>query len=1625
MESDKSEQQARRSITKLKIREKIAASLDSGSRASTRQTVHSNKSFLGRYLSRKDDNVTKKNQREPPKGPLGLTTLFEPDGQVVADIIFVHGLNGGSRSTWSRTSHGSYWPQDWLSCDDAFQDVRIHTFGYSSGLNRESILNIRDFATNLLACAYHCPAMASNPSGRIIFVGHSMGGLVIKKAYILAHQLPEYDKLASRVHAMFFLATPHQGAGIAQLLNRFLDFAGPRPFVDDLIPQSEMLQTINEEFPRYSDALQLFSFFESQPMFYGIKTGLIVERHCAVMNYANERRTYLDANHRDVARFTTPKDSSYVLVRNALATTVEDQRASLKTEKRGLDHTELEALCRFLGVSGAPEDSLIANESRKLPGSCQWLIQKDSFQRWRDELTSKLFWLQGRPGTGKTMLASHVVNHLHASGLDCCYFYFTYGDEGKETISALLRSMACQMAAIHRAVFTAILNITNSWTVSPVDKVDHVSMWRQVFTSALLRTELKRPQYWIIDAMDECRNSSELMYFLRKAQEVWPLCILITSRTGVETCLSITERPMEIISETILDDNKGDIASFVDGNLQYLPAAARQDISDRILHNARGCFLWVRLVLSELRQVHTATEIDQVLGNDNSDMNTLYIRMLDEMSRAKFGKDLAKAILTWVTCAFRPLTVNEIRLALNAEFQLVDDVERSIGICSNLVFVDAAQKVQLVHLTAREFLTQKTIDSEFIVDESAAHKRLALVCIRTLCGGQENLKKGSGARLLASDAAGDADSVLYYYAATYLFQHLLRLDCVDDEVLAGLASFLGSRRVLFWIEYMANQADLQRVYQAGKICTSLVTRQKKQTPTGDNKQISLIERWGTDLAMLVKKFGNKLNQSPSCIHYLIPPFCPSESILRRQCATPYHGLSLQGYVSKDWDDCVCTIYDPEFSYVQNVVSSATRTAILLAYSTVLIYDRATFLKTNTFIHEEGIRKVAFSQNGKLFATGGEESVRLWDLNSSELITSFQVPARCILIAFIEDDETLLIAYENLSIMYWDITKNVAYGEPIVWIKVLVEEGSPWHSGRIPTMVAFRAEHNLLAIIYQEGDIILRTIDGEQMHMLENDSGPYQHELNGDLYIKPAVSTVAFGSTLENNLLVVAYAKGTVVVFDTDSGELRGSLDQIKAHEIACSPDGRTLAIAAPGCVDIFDLVTLELIHRLQYGNSKPLPRIIAFTPDGLRLLTSGSGQIEVWEPTVPLRRDLESEPNATVSHSVVVEHRGPEREDVIPITAIAYMKDAPQVIYAKEDQTVHIYNISSEPRSQELFTHRLTRRITSLHFDDDSCLLTDISGGRVTSRKLILEAQGKWVASETLYEFNKTVHLGVLQIVVSAKHERLLIRDYDKATLWNIATPNATNYLARVESQYTSTWFSSATNEDFLVRIDDGIVTFYEWKSLTQIRSVGLKLHEDWPVSFGSVICVWRRRHFAKVKWLRSGFFGLRDSRDLPYKAVLPLSTPTAAAEPEAKEEDEDQINPVLNLERLKTIAEGIIGFYNGRIVFIDPDHWVCSIDITPSELTPSTATTAARSSPIQTRIARHFFIPDEWMSLHGIMMEVRPSGDVVVAKRHDLAIIHRGLEFSDKKAISGGSRLVDNSVRSVPRRSSDKQIIA
>ena len=149
----------------------------------------------------------------------------------------MHELGGGSRKTWGKISSITHYePQEWLPKDSAFGNIRIHSFRYDSDWvkGKDNCLNIYHFGKSLLGEKSTSPYL-SQANTAIVLIGHSRGGLVIKKAYMLERQDAAYMDLAERVHTICFLATPHRGSDSAKLLNNILHFAFPsRAYVADL-----------------------------------------------------------------------------------------------------------------------------------------------------------------------------------------------------------------------------------------------------------------------------------------------------------------------------------------------------------------------------------------------------------------------------------------------------------------------------------------------------------------------------------------------------------------------------------------------------------------------------------------------------------------------------------------------------------------------------------------------------------------------------------------------------------------------------------------------------------------------------------------------------------------------------------------------------------------------------------------------------------------------------------------------------------------------------------------------------------------------------------------------------------------------------------------------------------------------------------------------------------------------------------------------------------------------------------------------------------------------------------------------------------------------------------------------
>lgn len=257
-------------------------------------------------------------------GRLGLNLLYSPSEPLI-DFTFVHGLGGGSRKTWSKTSSIShYWPQEWLPKDTGFKNVRVSSFGYRSDYIRDkaNILNIHHFGRHLLSDMIISPYLNDTRSP-IVLIGHSMGGLVIKKAYMLAREAPMHWDLAKRFHTILFLATPHRGSDWAKVLNNILRAAfTSRAYVAELDGSSKAIKSINDEFHKFSGEVCLWSFFETQKSRLGLFRTFVVECKSATLGYNEEKRIPVKANHRSICKFEAQTDENYRALRDALATTV-------------------------------------------------------------------------------------------------------------------------------------------------------------------------------------------------------------------------------------------------------------------------------------------------------------------------------------------------------------------------------------------------------------------------------------------------------------------------------------------------------------------------------------------------------------------------------------------------------------------------------------------------------------------------------------------------------------------------------------------------------------------------------------------------------------------------------------------------------------------------------------------------------------------------------------------------------------------------------------------------------------------------------------------------------------------------------------------------------------------------------------------------------------------------------------------------------------------------------------------------------------------------------------------------------------------------------------------------------
>ncbi|XP_055535747.1 protein SERAC1 isoform X2 [Wyeomyia smithii] len=146
------------------------------------------------------------------------------------------------------------WPMEWLPKD--FPNIRVIGLNYDSSLSQWSASGcpcekydgkLEKRAMEFLKKLAHSNIGQDRP---VVWVGHSMGGLLIKSIIVQAASSgdPAVRQIAHNSRAIMFLGTPHRGSAVAKLKQHTSALVWPSVEVRELEENSKQLLHLNKTF---------------------------------------------------------------------------------------------------------------------------------------------------------------------------------------------------------------------------------------------------------------------------------------------------------------------------------------------------------------------------------------------------------------------------------------------------------------------------------------------------------------------------------------------------------------------------------------------------------------------------------------------------------------------------------------------------------------------------------------------------------------------------------------------------------------------------------------------------------------------------------------------------------------------------------------------------------------------------------------------------------------------------------------------------------------------------------------------------------------------------------------------------------------------------------------------------------------------------------------------------------------------------------------------------------------------------------------------------------------------------------------------------------------------------------
>lgn len=533
----------------------------------------------------------------------------------------------------------------------------------------------------------------------------------------------------------------------------------------------------------------------------------------------------------------------------------------LPSQQRNLQQEEKNSNClRDLRLTDPNHDMerIEDTKGRLVSESSTWILYHPYFTDWRRTVTTRLLWVRGDPGKGKTMLLISIIKELLKSPPESSFLSFFFCQETDANLNnatAVLRGLIYRLVC-QQPFLIQHLREEYDRSGSKLFEGSNALVAMSSILAKMLRDPGLNQVYLVVDALDECQPGLEnLLKFIVKSlsdpssRVKW----IVSSRhkPEIEKRLSYEKSKADLNLEKDADDQVSHaVKAYIDHKMQSLIAQyekiydniqyhdilvelrkVEDDVAEELRKKAENTFLWVALVFEQIEVNDCdADEVLEFVRKMPAGLHEMYNKMMRPIIQQNAYSEDCKTVLLIAVNSYRPLRLSE--MVTLAALSLLARPRKIIQLCGLLSLREEDQVIYFVHQSAKDYLIQNA-DPEiqtgiFPNGQAEGHHKILSRSLESMSKLKRDIYdlKHPGFPIARVPSLSPDPLEPIRYACVYWVDHLGEMETSQNRLYlsdnSDVDAFL-KRRFLYWLEALSLIKSMSSGVSATAKLVSLVT----------------------------------------------------------------------------------------------------------------------------------------------------------------------------------------------------------------------------------------------------------------------------------------------------------------------------------------------------------------------------------------------------------------------------------------------------------------------------------------------------------------------------------------------------------------------------------------------------------------------------------------------------------------------------------------------------------------------------------------------------------------------------------------------------------------------------------